>query len=185
MMPALAMDELSTALAGLAGWQEVDGTLRKVYLLGSFVGQQFKGAVYDDLDFFPFPEINPEHGTDSIDAPIDGLMMAKRPKNEAAAKALLAYAATGAAQDIYLKTDTNDVAAAKDASTTNYNPLQKKAAALIAGTKNIAQFLDRDTRPDFATPVVIPAIQAFLKNPKDVDGVTKSLQQQAKTIFVD
>ena len=37
MMPALAMDELSTVLAGLAGWQEVDGTLRKVYLLGSFV----------------------------------------------------------------------------------------------------------------------------------------------------
>ncbi len=170
-------------------WQEAAQNLGDkksgTYLLGSFVGQQFTGAVYDDLDFFPFPEINPEHGTDSIDAPIDGLMMAKRPKNEAAAKAFLKYAGTGAAQDIYLKTDPNDVAAAKDASTTNYNSLQKKAAALIASTKNIAQFLDRDTRPDFASPVVIPAIQAFLKNPKDVDGVTKSLQQQAKTIFVD
>ena len=170
-------------------WQEAAQNLGDkksgTYLLGSFVGQQFTGAVYDDLDFFPFPEINPEHGTDSIDAPIDGLMMAKKPKNEAAAKAFLKYAGTGAAQDIYLKTDPNDVAAAKDASTANYNPLQKKAAALIAGTKNIAQFLDRDTRPDFASPVVIPAIQAFLKNPKDVDGVTKSLQQQAKTIFVD
>lgn len=169
-------------------WQEAAQNLGSkksaTYLLGSFVGQQFKGAVLDDLDFFPFPAINPEHGTDSIDAPIDGLMMAKKPKNEAAAKALLRYVGTGAAQDIYLKTDPNDVAAAKDASTAAYNPLQKKAAELIGSTKNIAQFLDRDTRPDFASPVVIPAIQDFLKNPKDVDGVTKSLQQQAKTIFV-
>ncbi len=169
-------------------WQEAAQNLGSkksgTYLLGSFVGQQYKGAVYDDLDFFPFPEINPEHGTDSIDAPIDGLMMSAHPKNEAAAKALLRYVGTGAAQDIYLKTDPNDVAAASDASSTNYNALQKKGAALIANTKNIAQFLDRDTRPDFASPVVIPAIQSFLKNPKDVDGVTKSLQQQAKTIFV-
>ena len=169
-------------------WQEAAQNLGAkksgMYLLGSFVGQQFTGADVADLDFFPFPEINPDHGVDSIDAPIDGLMMAKKPKNEEAAKAFLAYAATGAAQDIYLKTDSNDVAAAKDASTGNYTPLQKKAGELIASTKNIAQFLDRDTRPDFASPVVIPAIQAFLKNPKDVDGVTKSLQNQAKTIFV-
>lgn len=170
-------------------WQEAAQNLGAkksgMYLLGSFVGQQFTGADVADLDFFPFPEINPDHGTDSIDAPIDGLMMAKSPKNEDAAKAFLAYAATGAAQDIYLKTDSNDVAAAKDASTANYTALQKKAAELIGSTKNIAQFLDRDTRPDFASPVVIPAIQDFLKNPKDVDGVTKSLQNQAKTIFVD
>ena len=168
-------------------WQEAAQNLGNkksgTYLLGSFVGQQFKGPVYSDLDFFPFPVINPEHGTDSIDAPIDGLMMSAKPKNEQAAKELLKFAGSGAAQDIYLKTDSNDVAAASDASTANYNALQKKAAELIGSTKNIAQFLDRDTRPDFASPVVIPAIQSFLKNPKDVDGVTKSLQQQAKTIF--
>ncbi len=167
-------------------WQEAAQNLGDkksgTYLLGSFVGQQFKGAVYDDLDFFPFPEINPEFGTDSIDAPIDGLMMSKNPKNPEGAKALLAYAGTGAAQDIYLKTDPNDVAAATDASTTNYNALQKKAAELIKNTKNIAQFLDRDTRPDFASPVVIPALQSFLKD-QDTNAVTKSLAAQAKTIF--
>ncbi len=168
-------------------WQEAAQNLGAkksgMYLLGSFVGQQFTGDTYADLDFFPFPEVDSAHGTDSIDAPIDGLMMAKKPKNEAAAKAFLKYAGTGAAQDIYLKTDPNDVGAATDASTANYNALQKKAAELIKSTKNIAQFLDRDTRPDFASPVVIPAIQSFLNAPTDIDGVTKSLQQQAKTIF--
>ena len=35
----------------------------------------------------------------------------------------------------------------------------------------IAQFLDRDTRPDFASTVMIPALQSFIKNPNDIDGL--------------
>jgi multiple sugar transport system substrate-binding protein len=155
------------------------------YLLGSFVGQQLSEADRADLDFFPFPEINPEHGTDSIDAPIDGFMMSAEPENEAGAKALLRFLATPAAQEIYVKSDPNAVAAANGASTGGYSALQKKAAEVIGSTTNIAQFLDRDTRPDFASPVVIPALQQFLQDPKDIDGVTKSLQQQAESIFVD
>jgi multiple sugar transport system substrate-binding protein len=154
-----------------------------MYLLGSFVGQQFKGAAVDDLDFFPFPEIDPANGTDSIDAPIDGLMMAKKPKNEEGAKAFLQFLATPAAENAYLKTDSNDVAANKGADTSGYNALQKKASQLIADSKNIAQFLDRDTRPDFASTVMIPSLQTFIKNPKDIDGLLKSIASQAKSIF--
>ena len=40
----------------------------------------------EDLDFFTFPEIDPAIGADAMDAPIDGFMMAKKPKNEAAAQ---------------------------------------------------------------------------------------------------
>ena len=54
-----------------------------------------------------------------------------------------------------------------------------------ARPKNIAQFLDRDTRPDFASTVVIPAFQDFIKTPDDIDGLTKSLEEQKKTIFVE
>ena len=168
-------------------WQEAAGNLKNkksgMYLLGSFVGQQFTGADLADLDFFAFPEVNPEHGTDSIDAPIDGLMMAKKPKNEAAAKAFLTYFGSAEAENTYLKTDANDVAANKNADDTGYNALQKKAAELIGASKNIAQFLDRDTRPDFASTVIIPSFQTFIKNPKDIDGLTKSIQSQAKSIF--
>jgi multiple sugar transport system substrate-binding protein len=112
-------------------------------------------------------------------------MMAPDPKNKEGALALLAFLGTAEAQNIYLKTDPNVVGAAEDVDTSGYTPLQQKSAELIGASKNIAQFLDRDTRPDFASPVVIPAIQEFLKNPKDVDGITKSMQQQAKSIFVD
>ncbi|RZS87519.1 multiple sugar transport system substrate-binding protein [Motilibacter rhizosphaerae] len=168
-------------------WQEaaqnLGGGKSAMYLLGSFVGQQYKGAQLDDLDFFPFPEINSQYGQDSIDAPIDGVMMAKKPKNEAGAKALLEFFGSPEGIEAYLKTDSNDVAANKQASTANYNALQKKSQEIIASTKNIAQFMDRDTRPDFASTVMIPSLQDFIKNPKDIDGLTKKIESQAKSIF--
>ena len=30
---------------------------------------------------------------------------------------------------------------------------------------------------------MIPSLQAFLKNPKDIDGLCKSIESQAKSIF--
>src|ERR1044072_4489882 len=56
-------------------WQEAAQSLLKkesgMYLLGMFVGQQFpEGAERDDLDFFPFPEIDSAIGTDPVEAAI-------------------------------------------------------------------------------------------------------------------
>lgn len=170
-------------------WQDAAQTLVSkqsgMYLLGAFVGQQFTNqADHDDLDFFPYPEINSQYGQDSIDAPIDGFMLSKSPKNTAGAKALLEYLATGEAQMIYLKSDPNDIAAAKDAKTDTYSALQKKSAEVIGSAKHIAQFLDRDTRPDFASTVMIPSFQQFLNKPEDVDALLKSIDDQKKSIFI-
>jgi multiple sugar transport system substrate-binding protein len=110
--------------------------------------------------------------------------MVKRPDNAAASQSLLEYLASAEAAELYLKTDTNDVATAQNVDTSNYTVLQKKYADVIGSSKNVAQYLDRDTRPDFAAPVVLPAIQDFLKgNGADIDGITRSLQSQAKSIF--
>jgi multiple sugar transport system substrate-binding protein len=168
-------------------WQDAAQTLNKdsaMYVLGSFVGQQFEGKALEDIDFFPFPEINSEYGQDAVEAPIDGFMMAKSPKNEAAAKALLEYLGGADAQNTYLKSDPNNVATNNEADTSGYNAIQKKANEMISGAKQISQFLDRDTRPDFASTVMIPALQQFIKTPDDIDGLTKSIEQQKKTIFV-
>ncbi len=155
-----------------------------MFLLGSFVGQQFTSpADHADLDFFPYPAINPKWGQDSLDAPIDGFMLSKKPKNLAGAKQLLTYLGSAAAANTYLASDPNDTAANKLASTAHYNPLQKKAAKLIAGAKHIAQYMDRDTRPDFASTVMIPSLQSFLNNPNDVNSLVSSIQKQKKAIF--
>jgi len=169
-------------------WQEAAQSLVQkksgMYLLGTFASQQFEGADLEDLDFFAFPEISSEHGTDSIDAPIDGFMMSSKPKNEDGAKVLLEYLGSAAAQDIYLKSDPGNVGANNGVDTSGYNAVQQKSAEIIGSTANIAQFLDRDTRPDFASTVMIPALQDFIKDPSDIDGLTSSIENQKKSIFV-
>jgi multiple sugar transport system substrate-binding protein len=168
-------------------WQEAaQGLANKksgMYLLGMFVGQQFEGAAHEDLDFFAFPEVDSNVGMDTLDAPIDGFMISKSPKNEDGAKALLKYLASAKAQGIYLQNDPNNIATAKDADTSNYSALQKKAVELVSNASNITQFMDRDTRPDFASTVMIPSLQDFIKNPDDVSGLQKKIEDQKKTIF--
>ncbi|WP_239566682.1 ABC transporter substrate-binding protein [Lentzea nigeriaca] len=168
-------------------WQEAAQTLQQkksgMYLLGAFVGQQFPDAEKDDLDFFPFPEINPEHGTDTVEAPIDGYMMAKKPANKDGALKLLEYLASPEPQLTYLKADPTAVATNKNADTSGYNGLQKKAAEVIKSAKHITQFLDRDTDPGFASEAATNGLIAFIKNPDDIDSVLKGMADQAKNIF--
>ena len=166
------------------GAQQVLNKQAGMFLLGSFVGQQFTSAAdHADLDFFPYPQINPKWGQDSLDAPIDGFMLSKSPKNLAGAKQLLTYLGSAAAANTYLASDPNDTGANKGTSTAHYSALQKKAAKLIASAKHIAQYMDRDTRPDFASTVMIPSLQSFLNNPNDVNSLVKSIQKQKVAIF--
>ncbi|MEU6074269.1 ABC transporter substrate-binding protein [Micromonospora sp. NPDC047074] len=170
-------------------WQEAAQSLQQkksgMYLLGLFVGQQFDGKDLADLDFFTFPEIDPAIGAKALDAPIDGYMMARKPKQEANARKLLEYVGSKAAADITVKNDPSTLVANSEADTSGYSALQKKAAELVGSATEIAQFLDRDTRPDFASTVIIPALQQFIRDPKDIDGLTTSIENQKKSIFTD
>lgn len=155
-----------------------------MYLLGMFVGQAFVGPSRKDLDFFAFPEINPEFGQDSVEAPIDGFMLSRDPDNVEGSKQLLEYLGGPEAQETYLAADPNNIAANLEADTSGYNALQQKAVELIATADNISQYLDRDTRPDFASTVMIPSLQEFINNPDDIDGLVKEIEEQKQSIFV-
>jgi multiple sugar transport system substrate-binding protein len=168
-------------------WQEAANALVQkqagMHTLGMFVGQQFKPEELSDLDYFPYPVIDPANGQDSVEAPIDGFMVSKKAKNVAGAKELMKFLATPEAEDAFLKVFPANVACSSKADTSAYNALQKKAVDLVSSAKHISQFLDRDTRPDFASTVMIPAIQQFLTNPNDSDSISKNIEAQKKTIF--
>jgi multiple sugar transport system substrate-binding protein len=175
-------------------WQEGANALGDksagMYLLGTFVTSNFDPAtnpdaqsIIDDIDFFAFPEINAEHGQDAVEAPIDGFMMAAKPKNEAGAKELLGYLGTGAAAEAFLAVNPASVAASSKASTANYTAIQKKSAEFVGGAKFIAQFLDRDTNPEFAANVMGDAIANFINDPSQLDSILTSVEEQKKTIF--
>ena len=169
-------------------WQDAAQTLVSkeagMYLLGTFVGQQFTNATdLADLDFFAFPEIDPSFGQDTVEAPTDGFMLSKSPKNKAGSVQLLEFLGTPEAEEIYLKADPNVVAASTTADTSSYSDLQKKAYAMISGAKNLTQFMDRDSRPDFTSTVMQPALQKFIRDPKGIDSLLSSIERQKKTIF--
>ncbi|MEU8360833.1 ABC transporter substrate-binding protein [Nonomuraea sp. NPDC048882] len=168
-------------------WQEAGQSLAQkktgMYLLGMFVAQQFPEADRDDLDFFTFPEINPAYGTDSIDAPIDGYMISAKAKNVEGAKALLKHFAQPASQNIATGLDPGTLAASSKADTSGYSALQKRGAELVSKATHIAQFLDRDTRPDFASTVMIPSLQSFVGEPNEIDSLLTSIEKQKANIF--
>lgn len=147
------------------------------------IGTIFTGADADDLGFFAFPEINPTYGQDSVEAPIDGFMISRSPKNRAGAAKLLEYLGTAAAQQTWLGSNPADIATANGVDTSKYTKPQTAAISLIGSAKNLSQFMDRDTLPSFADPVMLPAIQKFLSSPNDVSSLLSNIDSQAKTIF--
>jgi multiple sugar transport system substrate-binding protein len=165
-------------------WQDSAILLKQkkngMYLLGSFLAQQFTGAALADLDFFAFPEFDSANGQDAVEAPIDGLMLSKKGGDNSVAKAFVEYAASPAAENLYLATDPSDVGAAKGVSTANYNAIQKKSAELIGSAKQISQFLDRDSLPAFASNVMEPALQDFIRT-GNFDGT--QVESQAKQVY--
>jgi multiple sugar transport system substrate-binding protein len=176
---------------GSAGrkWQDAAaGLLQKTtaMMLQPQVGETFAAAgatEFADLEHFPWPN----HGTQwdaekALDAPIDGFMLtAKSPTLTAdmdAAKAFLEFVSKGSSQAIFIKTNTANIGAATDVDAAAYTPQQAKQASIIAAAQNVAQFLDRDTRSDFAGP---QGMQAFLINflqkpDQDLDAYLKGIQ---------
>ena len=151
-----------------------------MYLLGSFVTQQFTDpAILADIDFFPFPEIAVE-GQEAVEAPIDGLLLSKKGGNNQAARDFMAFMGSAEGQDAYAAVDPSNIATAKGTDTSTFSPLNKKCADVIANATNISQFFDRDALPAMATNVMIPALQGFIK-----DGTidVKNLEAQAKALY--
>ncbi len=177
---------------GAAGrtWQDAAQALVQkkagMYLLGMFVSQQFQtagAADLDDLDFFPYPSFGTQYDAEkALDAPIDGFMLSKNSPTLAAdmdaAKAFLEYLAQPETQVAWVTQDPSNIAAAKNADTSKYTPLQKKAAQLIGDAQRITQFLDRDTNPNFAGANGMQAfLLDFIQNPsQDLGAFQKKIQ---------
>jgi multiple sugar transport system substrate-binding protein len=140
-------------------------------------------ADFADLAFFSWPNHGLEWDAEkALDAPIDGFMIsANSPSlgdNLASAKKFLEYMGTGAAQAAYVKANPALIATANDVDQSQYTELQKAQAAVIGQAQKLTQFLDRDTRPDFAGKNGMQAfLTDFISNPdQDLDAYLTTIQ---------
>jgi multiple sugar transport system substrate-binding protein len=171
-----------------ARWQDAAQSLLDkksgMAIIGLFLGQQVSDeALRGDIDFFPFPEIDPANGQDAVEAPTDGFMLSRRPKNEKGAKELLEFLGSAQAENLYMGVDPSNVAVHAKADTGSYNPLQKKSAELIASAKHITQFADRDSDPGFISTVVLPGLTQWLGHPDDGSDLLKRIESQRSRFF--
>lgn len=169
-------------------WQEAAQSVLNeksaMYLMGMFIEQQWAtSSTPDDLDFFVVPEFDSAIGADVVEAPVDGFMLAARPHNEKKAKELLTYLASAEAIQYKLDADPSVISPRSDQDQSKYSPLQKKAVELVENASNLSQFMDRDTRPDFASTVMTPALQSFLQSPDSLDSILDSVEEQKQSIF--
>jgi multiple sugar transport system substrate-binding protein len=167
-------------------WQEAAASLQNnetgMIHFGLFITEQFADEV-DDFDFFTFPEIDSAIGADAVDAPIDGFCMSANPANEAGAKEFLRFRASPENAAAQNEAGFTQIWTNSNADLEPLSELQKKSAEFLAQQASIAQFLDRDTRPDFASTVMIPSLQSFLQDPKNIDGLTSDIEAQKQSIF--
>ncbi|MEM9651375.1 MAG: ABC transporter substrate-binding protein [Actinomycetota bacterium] len=170
-------------------WNDAGQALVKgeaaMYVIGGFVGSEFPEGSgpgeFDDLDFFPYPVLNDEHGQETVEAPIDGWVGVANPDNEAGAKAVLQHLGSAIAQDAYKAIDASVQVPNINADTGSYNALQQKSIEAINGATHVTQFLDRDTVPAFANEAG-QAIADFLAG-GDIDAILTDLQGKAETLL--
>ncbi len=176
---------------GSAGriWQDAAaGLVKKTtgMMLQPQVAETFQAAGQadlDDLTFFPWPNHGSQWDAEkALDAPVDGYMIAsKSPTLSAdlgAAKSFLSFLAKGSTQLIYAKANTSLIGVANDVDSSGYTALQKAQVEVLKSAQKVTQFLDRDTRPDFAGPNGMQAfLTDFLKSPnQDLDAFLGKIQ---------
>ncbi|MEU3985973.1 ABC transporter substrate-binding protein [Streptomyces sp. NPDC026672] len=173
---------------GGRSWQDAAQTLLDkksgMAVIGLFLGQQITDEkIRADIDFFPFPEIEAANGQDAVEAPTDGFMLSRKPRNEDGAKKFLEFLGGAAAEQAYGGVDPSNLAVNEQASTGSYNALQKKSAELIASAKHISQFADRDSDPGFISTVVLPGLTEWLGHPDDGAATLKKIESQRSRFF--
>jgi len=170
-------------------WQEAAQALvdksAGMYTLGTFVGEQFPEDQRGDLDFFVWPELNPEFGIGTVEAPIDGFMLAADPDNPEGAKELLHHFGTALAQEIYAAATKTVIGTADGIDQSIYSPLQIRVMEAVSTAPEITQFLDRDANPEFAANVAGPGIADFLADPSNIDSILEDMQAQAEVIYAE
>ncbi|MET8516150.1 MULTISPECIES: ABC transporter substrate-binding protein [unclassified Streptomyces] len=174
--------------AGGRSWQDAAQSLLDkksgMAVIGLFLGQQITDEkLRADIDFFAFPEIDAAHGQDTVEAPTDGFMLSRKPKNEKGAARLLEFLGSAQAENLYMGADPSNVAVHSAADTGSYNALQKKSAELIASAKHITQFGDRDSDPGFVSTVVLPGLAQWLGHPDDGSALLKKIESQRSRFF--
>jgi multiple sugar transport system substrate-binding protein len=150
-----------------------------MYLLAPFIVSMFPEDVRKQVEWFPFPIIDPEVGIYE-DAPTDSFHIPVNAKNKEDARLFLAFAAKA---DVQTKTaGTLDMLPPNVNASVKDDRFAKGGFEQLSKANGIMQFYDRDTDPALAK-VGMQGFQEFLQNPDRIDQILERIEAERARIY--
>jgi len=150
-----------------------------MYLLAPFIVSMFPEDVRKQVEWFPFPVIDPEVGIYE-DAPTDSFHIPVNAENKADARLFLAFAAQA---DVQTKTAaTLDMLPPNVNASVKDDRFAKGGFAQLSKADGIMQFYDRDTDPALAK-VGMQGFQEFLQKPERIDQILERIEAERARIY--
>lgn len=167
-------------------WQEAVNFMANgeaaMYLIGDFIRDEARANfpdMLDDLDFFPFPTINPDVPVGE-DAPTDGWFLAANGANLDGAKQFLKFLGSAEVQQVYLD-ELNRLPTRTDVDLSGLDEITQRGIALVQSADVVAQFYDRDTPPEMAD-AGMDAFMDFWDEPDAIEDILEDLEDDRQRI---
>lgn len=152
-----------------------------MYVMGNFSVDAYKnaGLTYDQIDFFPFPEITAGVAR-AEEAPADAFFIPSRAKNKEDARKFLAFIAKPDVQTKWNKTigqlPVNSKAQVGD------DKFIQQGFDTVSTAAGLAQFYDRDA-PAAMAKAGMEGFQEFMLDPSKLDGILKRLDKTQTEVY--
>lgn len=164
-------------------WQEAQPFMfngkAAMYLIGNFFAANFTPEQRKQIDFFQFPEINPNVPM-AEDAPMDTLHIPTKAKNKKDARIFLEFMAKPENAELInnalLQIPTNNKAKVKDDKYLN------KGVKMLNSASGTAQFFDRDADPQMAKEAM-KGLQEFMVHPDRLDKILNRLEKIRERVY--
>ncbi|MEN9528217.1 MAG: hypothetical protein RI932_90 [Pseudomonadota bacterium] len=164
-------------------WQEASALMWQgkaaMYLMGNFISSEIPSAVKAQVEFFPFPTIDPKIPTAQV-APTDVYFIPAKAKNKANAKLFMSFLARADIQQKYNEV-TGLLPVNTQAKIDTKNSFLKSGQQILGQATGLSQFFDRDAEPEVAK-VGMDGFVEFLRHPDRTDAILNRIETTRKRV---
>lgn len=166
-------------------WQDAVAPFAKgeaaMYVMGNFSVDAYKnaGLTYDQIDYFPFPEITPGVPR-AEEAPADAFFIPSKANNKEDARKFLAFIARPEIQSEWNKTIGQLPPNSK--ATVSDDKFIQQGFETVSTAAGLAQFYDRDAPAEMAK-AGMEGFQEFMIKPDRLDRILKRLDKVQERVY--
>ncbi|MFZ9521039.1 MAG: ABC transporter substrate-binding protein [Silvanigrellaceae bacterium] len=164
-------------------WQEASALMWQgkaaMYLMGNFIASEIPSSVKAQIEFFPFPTIDPKVPVAQV-APTDVYFIPAKAKNKPNAKLFMTFLARADVQQKYNEV-TGLLPVNNQAKIDVSNTFLKSGQQILGQASGLSQFFDRDADPEVAK-VGMDGFVEFMRYPEKADAILGRIENARKRV---